>query len=866
MNLTKWFLTVAVITPAIFCGVSGSLAQQNQTMQVLRFAPQSEIRFAAPWTPSAIKYTNAQELVVMRLGKPIADERGVKQSTEYPVARVLITTELRRSHADALKRLESIAASRKSPAEFIEVGGWPAVEVQFVELLPRRGVKGEEDTEVSSPDVSVQRAITAIADADKVVMFDVSVLPDTPQGLMEDAITIAHSARFAKPGKQNEVKKALEMLRATEKKRQVLFKQSQSLAPEAGVTSEAIDAPSKVGTPVPVVATTGRGVLGELEIAASANANNIVIASNNIDVANGGLSFSTNRGANFRRGAAGIFPFLNDPSLARAASGDFYLAVIAFPTGTTDQLNVSGCTNAVSRSTDNGANFRLQGYSAQCPDTGAGVCFPDQEHITGDAGNAAAGGDQLYAVWRNFAASAAAPDCKHIGSSFTTSSITCSQNNGTSWTARAAIPGAGDFPRVAVGKDGAVYVVTISGNSVLLNRFSSCASGLTAAVGFPVTVATLSGTVTCPVPGLDRCNDGNTLSSPTVATDPALSNHLFVSFAENNGVNTEGMNTERIVALESGNRGLTFSTRQSVSNAPLARRFLPWSCSTRNSSPLSLVRGKLWVGWYDRRAASAAHNDLTDYFIGTPSGIALNQSNKNLSNNPDPQCASGWPMSVRNPSVNPPGDSESCSVQPQLAGKCNGFGNPCDFSDGCPPGEGICLGGSGGPKYGDYNGIACSDNFVIAAWASATPPRGVTAPAPGINIYAEVLPVVPLAQLTVFKILEHPDPRHLRLFNLKIDGVTVRANVNSGSTGPQVVSPGNHTVSEAGGTGTSLGDFHTVIGGDCAADGTVSLALGESKTCTITNYDNVGGCTGRSQCCNPGDGTQGCLECRQTCP
>jgi hypothetical protein len=80
-------------------------------------------------------------------------------------------------------------------------------------------------------------------------------------------------------------------------------------------------------------------------------------------------------------------------------------------------------------------------------------------------------------------------------------------------------------------------------------------------------------------------------------------------------------------------------------------------------------------------------------------------------------------------------------------------------------------------------------------------------------------------QLTAFKILKHPDANRLHLFNLQIDGVTVRANVNSGSTGPETMSPGNHSVNERGGTGTSLSDFGTVIGGD-AAYGSVSLAPG----------------------------------------
>jgi hypothetical protein len=121
----------------------------------------------------------------------------------------------------------------------------------------------------------------------------------------------------------------------------------------------------------------------------------------------------------------------------------------------------------------------------------------------------------------------------------------------------------------------------------------------------------------------------------------------------------------------------------------------------------------------------------------------------------------------------------------------------------------------------------------------------------------------------VNKILVHPNHNRLRLFNLRIDGVTVAANVNGGGTGPRLVSPGNHTVSETGGTNTPLGVFHTVIGGDCADNGTVNLALGDMKTCTITNYDNEGGCGSGQECCEPGEGTKGCLVCSQVgagCP
>jgi hypothetical protein len=37
------------------------------------------------------------------------------------------------------------------------------------------------------------------------------------------------------------------------------------------------------------------------------------------------------------------------------------------------------------------------------------------------------------------------------------------------------------------------------------------------------------------------------------------------------------------------------------------------------------------------------------------------------------------------------------------------------------------------------------------------------------------------------------------------------------------------------GTSQSLPKFTTTFGGDCAADGTVTLAFGDTKSCTITN-------------------------------
>ncbi|MGR9051482.1 MAG: DUF7467 domain-containing protein, partial [Gammaproteobacteria bacterium] len=49
----------------------------------------------------------------------------------------------------------------------------------------------------------------------------------------------------------------------------------------------------------------------------------------------------------------------------------------------------------------------------------------------------------------------------------------------------------------------------------------------------------------------------------------------------------------------------------------------------------------------------------------------------------------------------------------------------------------------------------------------------------------------------------------------------------------QTVTAGSHTASED----EQPGYIASTWGGDCAADGTVTLNLGENKTCTITNHD-----------------------------
>lgn len=684
------------------------------------------VSYPGQWQPSGAKYSNAHQLVRVPSAKVNPSEAAPKSNAIGPLAYLLITTEKRTSHGDAVRRLQELAHSRRANVRFYAISTWPAAELQFTQKLPMRGQQEQlpdQDRRDFAPPI-VQRAIVAVAVEDDLVSFDVMLGPETPKEVLKEGLEIANSFAAAKSDNREDLTRTLQQLEQDYNKK---------ISPQPPPAKKR---PSDLGSleeNAGASAVQGGGV-GELEIAATPNGKTIVIASN------ASLTQSSNGGKTFTPGSA-VFP-LNDPTLGRGVSNDFYLGQIALPNGTPSQKGVTGCTNAVSRSTNGGVSFQLRGFSAVCPPGALNVifgnfCSPDQPHIAADSFTPGAN-EQVYAVWRmifsiNIFGLAGTTNCQQVTGGIITPSISCSQDSGATWTSRADLSGFDDFPRVAVGKDGKVYVVGMSGDSVVLSRFTSCRNGLLADAGFPVTVANLSGQVSCPVPGLDRCENGNILSSPTVAPDPQKAEHLSVSFAE-----TDGFGGERVVTMESNDSGATFPTQFTLSAPTSARRFMPWSC---------MAGGNTFVGWYDRGSATSARNDLTDYLVG---GTIL-ASPKNLSKNPDPQCAlwtaaigGGKPFACVPRSQN---DSQSCSVQPERAGIClngsgGGSGKRCDFSTGtCPSGE-SCQTGGGCPKYGDYNGMACANQLVVAAWASATPPKGVNRPmGTGISIFSQTFSI-----------------------------------------------------------------------------------------------------------------------------
>ena len=88
----------------------------------------------------------------------------------------------------------------------------------------------------------------------------------------------------------------------------------------------------------------------------------------------------------------------------------------------------------------------------------------------------------------------------------------------------------------------------------------------------------------------------------------------------------------------------------------------------------------------------------------------------------------------------------------------------------------------------------------------------------------------PTTSLTVTKTVVNDDDGELVAsdFPLFVNGVSVTNGVAT-----TTLAPGTYTVSETGDAGYVAGDW----GGDCDADGTVTLDLDDPKTCTVTNDD-----------------------------
>jgi hypothetical protein len=827
------FPRLVVLVPALLIfshGFGVNLSAQDETVRGFHPVVDSDKRsitigrgivahYPATWDASAQSWGNAAEVVV----------KGERGGVLVPAARTLITTEQRLNHKEALERLLQIAGSRPGNVTWLVIGGWPAFQRRYSEplALPTDHRVGPDEPNpgpaVNPEDRIALHTSTVIAVADAIVRMETTLAPKASERLAADAE--AWATRTTLPARNDGIESASEV--------------EQLRRDKARPTPDAVPVSPKLyrlwGTGSPAAASL-TGATSELEAAISSSGTNIIVASN------GGLQFSLDSGATFAFSPSALLPFVNqgDPTVAVGKSGNIYSANLGLP-GAVSAINLTGltaCTASVMSSGNGGQSFSFASNAVSC--AAAQMCFPDQEHIAADAFNASPSrGDQVYAVWRHLTSHdvlgfGLPPNCAGSGSTILggsfTPSMSCSTNSASTFSAP-IVAGSGDYPRVAVGSDGFVYSVMLDGNNVMVHKFSSCANGLLEVAGSPRQVFSGINDITCPLPGLDRCHTG--MIVPVLAVDDTNPAHLYVVVERS----ASGISANDDIQLsDSNDGGMSWSAPLNV-NAPVtARRFMPWVCA---------VAGNAYVGWYDRRAArifGAASNDLTDFFVAsvtTRNGVLRPEGELNLTGVSDPECASGWGLGLS--STRNQNDSESCTVQPQLAGTCTPVPAPpalpvaCDFSTptACSSTQ-SCKTGDGGPKYGDYSGITCGADTVVSTWASATAPAGfVGAPPAGISAFVDTRKVDRHLTITVSTL----PPGNPGKFDVKVDGAAVVSGLTNGSAGPFLQSAGMHTVGEGASGGTVMSAYATSIGGDCDRNGTVHFSAFHPAQCSITNTD-----------------------------
>jgi hypothetical protein len=643
-----------------------------------------------PWQNVHTPTRNLVELVLPAPGVP-----------HGPRARVLITTETRSDHSAALRRLQEIAAEQAGQAGYIDVCGWPALERRsLVEL--KHPIADERPRESIHSELSKTTVVTvAVAAGDFIVRYEGTLRPDVPVAVAEQIVALARKLQCSAKRPAGQTQRELRMLKRT----QLKLRNSPGSSSSAGPSPQA-----------PSLLVPGHG---ELQIAVSNDGKHVFVGTNISETSD---RFSKDGGVTFGLTTTKWgFVDTSDPSVGVGPTDHFYLSKMGI------KPPVS-CTASVALSIDGGNNFSFAGDAAVCPWTGNNVCSPDQPQMAVDRKNEAAGGDQLYMVWRNFEPMlfSSVPNCNALNNGTSAPVISCSQDSGKTWGLRTSV-GTGDVGRVTVGGDGSVYVTFISSGNLMINKFSSCASGLQQKPDFPRVIAAMNG-VFCPVPGLDRCTP-ETEASPQPAVDDTDPQHVLVAYANN-----DGNPNENVIVRGSRNGGHDWTESVNMNSKVNARRFLPWICVTE---------GVAYVTWYDRSVATQKNPDWTAYFLNTGTGQPLKAGNeRNVSQASDPQCASGWPGSADTMSA-----VNGCPAGTKpIPGVCkNGFGsgslNACTSSAPACPNLESCqaVGAGGSAKYGDYNGNACSRGGVYVAWASGMPPPNVGGPLGALSIYTDRL-------------------------------------------------------------------------------------------------------------------------------
>jgi len=156
-------------------------------------------RYPDGWSVAPKRSENLDELINVP-----ADQ----QDTEEATARVQIGTQIRTDHAEAIRELQDIAAEVSSPATFLAIGGWPALQRRHLDQRQQPS-KGPQFA-----DEMVLRITIAVAVGNRLVRLESSLPSDADQALIDQVEAIGQSLAFTTTGDPGQVQQELEHLRS----------------------------------------------------------------------------------------------------------------------------------------------------------------------------------------------------------------------------------------------------------------------------------------------------------------------------------------------------------------------------------------------------------------------------------------------------------------------------------------------------------------------------------------------------------------------------------------------------------------------------------------------------------------------------
>lgn len=210
------------------------------------------------------------------------------------LARLMISTEHRRTHADALHRVEQIAHNRREvkrklggSQQFYVLGGWPTAERRY--RAPLEGELEDKASVIPTGDSEqTLRLSIAIAADTFVVRFEGVLLPGASDALLDEMVTLVRGVQFLAEGNPDISQRDLHVIHQPPR--------DEFVQPPPPFQLEFTP---QGDTSTPLLKLGGSS--GELEVAATPNGQNVVVATQ------GGFFSSTDAGKTFPAG--GPVPF-----------------------------------------------------------------------------------------------------------------------------------------------------------------------------------------------------------------------------------------------------------------------------------------------------------------------------------------------------------------------------------------------------------------------------------------------------------------------------------------------------------------------------------------------------------------------------